>query len=910
MREQLMPVDVSLRVNGREVIASADPATRLSQFLREQLALTGTKVGCDAGDCGACTVLLDGAQICACLVPLARAHGHSVTTVEGLAGNGQLGRLQQVFHAHGAAQCGICTPGMLLASADLLARNPRPGPAEVEAAIGGVLCRCTGYRKIVAAVLAAGDGVPDPVPAGAFGIRLPRLDGVAKVTGRERFGADVIPPGALTVRLIRSPHHHARFTLGDLEQARAAHALERILTAADIPGRNGFGIYPDIKDQPVLAVGYVRHRGEPVLALLGDPARVAAVRAEDLPVRWQPLPPLLGIDAAQAREAPRLHDDRPGNVLTQGRLVRGDAEAALAGSRHQASVELETSFVEHAYIEPEAGYAVREGDRVTVFASTQSPYMDRDEVAGVLGICPDHVRIVPSACGGGFGGKLDQSVQPILAVAAWLTARPCRMVWTRPESMAASTKRHPARILGSGGCDGEGRLTSVLFHADFDTGAYASWGPTVASRVPVHATGPYRVPAARCTTRAVLTNGPPSGAFRGFGVPQAALAHERLMDQLAAAAGLDRLEFRRRNALCAGDTTVSGQRLDSSVGLLACLDALAAPWRTASAETAAFNAGGGALRRGVGVGCMWYGLGNTALANPSAMEVSLTPAGRLTLWNGAVDIGQGSGTIMVQICAEAVGLPVSCFDQVIGDTDLTLDAGKTSASRQTLVSGNAAKLAGEDLRRQLLRLVNAGADARLELNGARLTIRDEGATHEVDLRRLPGEMRGRGRWDPPTTPLDADGQGVPYAAYGFAAQMALVEVDTELGTTKVLRIWAAHDVGKAVNPTLVEGQIEGGIAQGLGLALMEEFVPGRNENLHDYLIPTVGDVPPVELFLIDSDERLGPFGAKGVGEPALIATAPAIIGAIHDATGIWPGKIPVTPDRLRAAILARAAEPA
>ena len=307
---------------------------------------------------------------------------------------------------------------------------------------------------------------------------------------------------------------------------------------------------------------------------------------------------------------------------------------------------------------------------------------------------------------------------------------------------------------------------------------------------------------------------------------------------------------------------------------------------------------------------MWYGLGNTGMANPSAMEVGLAADGTLTLYNGAVDIGQGSATIMVQICAEALGLPVTAFQQVLGDTDRTLDAGKTSASRQTLVSGNAARLAGLDLRGQILRLANAGEDAVLELDGPMVRVSESGQARTLDLRRLDplqdGDvLRGRGEWDPPTRALDEDGQGIPYASYGFAAQMALVEVDRELGTTKVLRIWAAHDVGRAVNPTLVEGQIHGGIAQGLGLALMEEFVPGRNENLHDYLIPTVGDVPPIEVFLIDSGEELGPFGAKGVGEPALVPTAPAILGAIEHAVGVRPAKVPFTPDRLRAAILAR-----
>jgi len=307
---------------------------------------------------------------------------------------------------------------------------------------------------------------------------------------------------------------------------------------------------------------------------------------------------------------------------------------------------------------------------------------------------------------------------------------------------------------------------------------------------------------------------------------------------------------------------------------------------------------------------MWYGIGNTSLPNPAAMEIGITREGVVTLFSGAVDIGQGSNTVMAQIAADALGVPVSQVQLVTGDTDLTLDAGKTSASRQTFVSGNAARIAGEDLRRQLLRLGNVGESATVSIGGGRVALRDGGAQRVLDLTAMPEAKKGcvllgTGHYDPKTTVLDADGQGIPYETYAFAAQLAVVEVDTELGTVKVRRIVAAHDVGRAVNPTLVEGQIQGGVAQGLGLALMEEYVPGRTENLHDYLIPTFGDVPEIECILIEDREPAGPYGAKGIGEPALIPTAPAILGAIHHATGVRITRVPATPDRVRAAIMAR-----
>jgi len=445
----------------------------------------------------------------------------------------------------------------------------------------------------------------------------------------------------------------------------------------------------------------------------------------------------------------------------------------------------------------------------------------------------------------------------------------------------------------------------------------------VANRLPIHASGPYRFANVRAVTRAVLTNNAVAGAFRGFGVPQSTLLNETLMDQLAERLGEDPLEFRARHALAAGDRTPTGQRLDASVGLRACLEALRPAWQQARARSEAFNHVGAQSavrdpastdphrryaqrkRRGVGVACMWYGIGNTVMANPSAMQVGLRRDGRFMLYNGAVDIGQGTYTIIPQICADALGVPLASIDQVLADTDLTLDAGKSSASRQTFVSGNAARLAGLDLRRKLLALAGAADDGTLSIHDHTLIARDARGEHRLDLASLAVDARGdvamgEGTFNPPTVPLDADGQGVPYATYGFGAQFAELEVDLDLGTVRMLGMHAAHDVGRAINPTQVEGQVHGGIAQGIGMALMEEYHAGRTDNLHDYLIPTAGDVPPIVVHLIEDPEPLGPFGAKGVGEPALIATAPAIFNAIYHACGVRPTHAPATPDRLRA----------
>ncbi|MEM6665280.1 MAG: molybdopterin cofactor-binding domain-containing protein [Pseudomonadota bacterium] len=899
-------ITVSMAVNGEALSVEAHPFAPLSETLRSDLGLTGTKVGCGAGDCGACTVLMDGAQVCACLVSTAQADGAKIETVEHLR-SPWLDQLRKAFHARGAAQCGICSPGMLMAAADLLERNDAPSRVDVEDALGGVLCRCTGYRMIVDAVLAAAHPMASPTVAAeagsAVGTPIPRVDGAPKLDGGERYGADGVPEGALWLRLVRSPHHAARFDLGDLDVWRKKHpGIKAILSAKDIPGRNAFGILPHLKDQPVLADGVVRHRGEPVLALVGDERTVMGANLATLPIVWQPETPILAVGDAKGNA--RLVQERfADNVLIRGRVVQGDCERGITDAAALAEGCFRTRHVEHAYIEPEAGFAEPlPGGRVAVSASTQAPYMDLEEVAAVLGVDHDRVRIRPSGCGGGFGGKLDVSLQPILAVAAMALNRPVATVYSRPESMAATTKRHPAEITASMAADAKGRLLAFRSDADFDTGAYSSWGPTVAGRVPVHATGPYAVPNVANHSVAWLTNGPPCGAFRGFGVPQAAIAHETLMDDLAEQLGMDRWAIRHLNAIRAGDMTATGQTLNHSAGLADCLDALKGDWRRYSDDAEKANAGNPRIRRGAGIACMWYGCGNTSMSNPSTMRVVLDRDGSLTFFNGAVDIGQGSSTVLLQICADALGLPVEDFSFVTGDTDLTADAGKTSASRQTFVSGNAALLAGTDLREKLLKLANVGPDAKLMLHKGRLVVTEHDAARSIDLSALDGPIEGVGRYDPPTTALDGDGQGTPYATYGFAAQIALVDVDTALGTVKVRAMVAAHDVGRAVNPMLIEGQIHGGIAQGLGLALMEEFVPGRTENLHDYLIPTFGDMPDIQIRLVEDPEHEGPFGAKGIGEPALVPTAPAILGAIRHATGVTMREVPVLPHRLWAAL--------
>ncbi len=903
--------ELNLVLNGDAVHARVDPVARLSAVLRDTFGQKGTKVGCDAGDCGACTVLIDGEPVCSCLVAAGQAQGLQVTTVEGLAESGTLSRVQDAFLRNGAAQCGICTPGMLMSAVALLSKIARPTRDEVHDALGGVLCRCTGYHKIVDAVMGL-DGAAHAERAapsgGAVGQSVLRLDGVEKVRGEDVFGADGFPPDAVFVRAVRSPHHHARFEFGDIAAYIETHpGVLAVYTHADIPGRNCHGVIPPFADQPVFAVEYSRFRGEAVAVVVGEPDAMLAWDADDFPVVWHVKTAVLNSSDAVKSDAPLLHQERAGNVLVRGSVECGDAPSALARAAHRLKASFTTPFIEHAYIEPEAGFARRVGDRIEVSVTTQAPYMNRDDLAAIMGLQPHDVRIVPSAVGGGFGSKLDITLQPLIALAAWRLGRPAAMVFSRTESMMSTTKRHPAEIAIDVGCDEDGKLCGMRFHGTFNTGAYASWGPTVANRVPVHASGPYYVTDYHASSVAVHTHCTPSGAFRGFGVPQAAIAQECAFDELAQAVGMDALQFRLDNALEDGKRTVTGQVFAAGVGIKACLQALQATWQRALADAERFNAKNTVARRGVGIGTCWYGCGNTSLPNPSTIKIGVKSDGQFVLHQGAVDLGEGAYTVIAQMTADALGVPLAALSFESADTDITPDAGKTSASRQTFVSGTAAVNAAHALRQSILRHANVSQSSAIVPEPAAILLKDGDATHNIDLSRMPQDAQGyvfceQASFDPPSTALNEKGQGEPYALYGYGAQLVELTVDTGLGTVKLERLTTAHDVGRAINPRLVEGQIEGGSAQGIGMALMEEYVPGVSENLHDYLIPTFGDMPEIEHVIVEVPDPRGPYGAKGLGEHVLIPTAPAILNAIRHATGARVRDLPATPERVLEAI--------
>lgn len=910
---------IDFRLNGQDVCVTPQTGERLSRSLRECLNSKDVKVGCDAGDCGACTILLDGSPVCSCLMPTQQAQNHHIETLSGLLNNDPTTqRLAETFQEEGAAQCGICTPGMIVSAVALLRQQPSPDHHQIENALAGVLCRCTGYQKIIKAVRKASQepAYAENPPSTDIGQSIQRLDGRAKVSGTETYGADIAETDFLSLMVIRSPYARANFVLGDMDEFLRRHdGIEAIITAADIPGENRFGVIPDYIDQPVFAELETRFRGEAIAAIVGQTQTIESLDPNQFPVTWQPTCDIQSVDGAMENDAPLVHQDRPGNQMCQGIVQRGNLDQAFTDADIVVEGQFETSFVEHAYIEPEAGAARMREDRLEIFSGTQAPMMNLESLALILGMRRDKLRIVPSAVGGGFGSKLDLSVQPYLALAALKTGKPVRLTYSRSESMQSTTKRHPARIKMKIGATVNGKISGLTYSGIFNTGAYASWGPTVVNRVPVHASGPYFVNDYQAKTQAVHTHCPPAGAFRGFGVPQSAIAQESLFETLALNLKIDPLEFRIGNALRNGQSTVCGQVFEQGVGIGDCLRALRPAWKETKFNVARFNEISIneklAQRRGAGVAGGWYGCGNTSLPNPSTIKAGIKSDGEIVLHQGAVDIGQGSNTVITQIFATALGVSIDHISLMGADTDVTPDAGKTSASRQTFVSGNAAKLCGESLRAQILRHCNLSADSMIKpLSVGSLIIHDQSNEYVMDLRRMPTDNEGyvlvaEESYDPPTTQLDKDGQGLPYAQYGFAAQMCEIEVDIALGTVRILKFTAAHDVGKAINPMLVEGQIEGGIAQGIGMALMEEYVPGRTENLHDYLVPTIGDVPPIQSIIIEDTDNCGPFGAKGLGEHALIPTAPAILNAIRDACGARITRIPATPDRILEAIHAQ-----
>ncbi len=744
-----------------------------------------------------------------------------------------------------------------------------------------------------------------------LGKSVPKKDVLNKVLGKSKFGADYYADNMVHCKLTRSKHSYAILRSIDASKALAYPGVVTVLTYENVPGLNRQGEL--IKDEPVLVrIGEkIRKKGDPIACVVAETAKIAEEAAKLITYEADELQPILTVEDALAPDADMIYDNDH-NYFIKRVVVHGDVDEAFKKCDIIVENDYKTQIQEHAYIEPEGGFAVYDGEVLTIYACSQNVHLDALDLAENLEIPMNKLRVVQSTTGGGFGGKLDLTVQPYIALAAMKTGRPAKMVFDRKESMKYSVKRHPFDIHVKTGADKTGKIIAFDCLVYGDSGAYASLGPATLTRTATQSAGPYEIDNVRAITYAVTTNNPQAGAMRGFGVPQMAFAVEQNLTELAEKVGIDPIQLRKNNAYQVGSVTPTGQVLQSGVGITKTLEAIEkegpkyiAPKKEASKPY---------KKRGVGVASMWYGIGNTGFPNPSGAFVEVLMDGTVHVKIGAADIGQGSDTTMCQIVAEVLGVPYQDVRITSADTGLTPDGGASSASRQTYVSGNACRLAAESVKQSIIRAASVLLDADPDDVGTenycyfaksnpekKVTIKDCACKcHHMGIVPL-----GHGYYNPPTTLLNMkDGQGIPYGCYAYATQMAEIEVDMRTGHIDVLQIVAAHDVGTAVNPINIEAQIQGGCTMGLGLGLMEEIVIENGEvvtpSFASYMIPTALDVPIYHSIIIEEPDINGPFGAKGVGEPSLIPTAAAIANALYDATGVRIKRLPLTPENVLA----------
>lgn len=736
-----------------------------------------------------------------------------------------------------------------------------------------------------------------------FGQPLLRVDARDKLTGEAIYAGDLALPGMLHLKVFRSGRPHARILNLQVDKAKAHPGVAAVLTSRDIPGTNRTG--PRIKDQPVLCDEKVRFIGDPVALVAAETLEAAEEAVSLIQVDYEELRGIFSPEEGMAPGAEKLHQS--GNVLFDRVLLRGNPDQALQQAEVVITNTYRTQMVEHAYLEPEAGVAKYEDDRISVWMPSKHAHFEQKEIAAVLGLPSDRVRVILTVVGGSFGDKQCLAPGYYAALASFKTGRPCKMVYNREESFVASTKRHPMVIHYTTGARRDGRIIAAKVDILADTGAYSSYGPATLLRSLLHAPGPYEIPNVHVRARAVYTNNPIAGAMRGFGVPQVAVAHESQMDILAETLKMDPFEIRLKNGMKAGSPTPTGQALKNSVGLTETI-------QKAKEEIAKRGVpiSAGSKRCAWGIASMFYGIGATGLPNPGISRIEAKDSGDFTLYLGCGDMGQGSATAMTQIAAEVLNCTPEKIGLTIGDTDLCPDSGTSSASRVTYVVGRSVQIAAQRLKE----LLQEAAASLLEIAPVDLKFEDgvffppEAPRRRVPVAQAVGKLkqdglspRGEGVFHPETTTLDPEtSQGSPYATYAFATQAALVSVDIDTGEINVQDFVACHDVGKVVNPVNVVGQIEGGVSMGLGYGLMEEvsLEKGaiRNPRFSEYLVPTALDLPEVTSLLVESEEPTGPFGAKGVGEPALLPTAPAILNAIAVATGIRMKEIPATSEKI------------
>ncbi len=852
---------VEFRLNGKSVRVEPRADESLLDTLRERCGIRSLKDGCSPqGQCGCCLALIDGHAKVTCAMTAASAAGRDVLTLEGLAASDRH-LFSRAFALAAGVQCGFCIPGIALRSKYVLDRNPNPTRDEIARAIDVHLCRCTGYKKIVDAIEwmargRRGEEIPEPLSDGGVGARLARYDAIRAALGERPYVGDLDRPGLLHGAVVLSPHARARVRRIDTSRALAHPGVVAVVTAADVPGERWYGLIE--QDWPgFVAVGEeVRCVGDVVAAVAASDRHTARAAAALVDVEYEVLPAVLDPLSAIAPGAPRVNP-RHENLLSHSSIRRGDADSALASSAHVVHGIWQTQRIEHLFLEPESALAEPRPDgRLHLWSQGQGIFDDRRQVAAFLGVPEDNVFVELVPNGGAFGGKEDMSIQAHTALLARVTGRPVKLTLSREESIRLHPKRHPIRMEYSVGCDAEGRLTAVKARMLGDSGAYASVGAKVLERAAGHACGPYRVGNIDIESTAAYTNNPPCGAMRGFGVNQVHFAIEGCMDLLAKKAGIDPWEIRWRNAVEVGDVFSTGQVLEKSVGIKKTLAAVKPHYERARAEG-----------RAVGIAC---GLKNSGIGNGAKewgkARLVVEADGTVSVYNGYTEMGQGLLTVLVQFAAEVTGLPAGCFRPKV-DSTYQLACGQTTGSRATLLGGRAVTSAAAKLRADL--------DAGLHLPD------------------LVGRVYAGDVLVDDTTPLGADVPKVKtHTSFGYATQVCILD-----DQGRVARIVAAHDVGRAVNPALCEGQIEGSIHMGLGYALTEELSCADGMpvtfKLREIGVLRARDMPEIDVILVEDPEPEGPFGAKGVGEIGLVPTAAAVAGALEAFDGIRRYTLPM-----------------
>jgi xanthine dehydrogenase molybdenum-binding subunit len=856
---------VAFTLNGSAVTVSYDEGVHLLELLREECGITTVKDGCaPQGSCGCCTILLDGRPALACLLRPEQAAGRELVTLEGLP-EAQRRVLSDAFVHGGAIQCGFCTPGIVTRAAHLLDKDLTENRDRVMRALGGHLCRCTGYGRIVDAIQAAGrawqsnriDADEDDAEGGAaaaenldgVGRSSPRYRGREHALGEKDYVADMRVEGMLHAAVVLSEHPRTIVRGIDPTPALALPGVVKILTAEDIPGRRHLGLI--VPDWPVMVAAGETTRcvGDVLAVVVADSQYRARRAAEAVEVDYEVLEAVTDPLTARQEEAPQLHEG--GNLLELCSYSRGDVEGALRLADHVIEQSFTTQRIEHAFLEPEACLAVPGGSTLRVFSQGQGVHDDQRQIAALLGVDREAIQVELVTNGGAFGGKEDLSIQGHAALAARLCDRPVRLVLTREQSLRMHPKRHPLSLQYTVGADADGRLTAVRASIIGDTGAYASVGTKVLERAAGHACGPYRVANVEVEAKTVYTNNPPCGAMRGFGVPQAAFAIEGILDTLAERVGVDGYDIRERNLLAPGDRFATGQRMDEGCGVRQTLEAVRDAFK-------------GARTAGIACGIKNVGIGN-GMPDIARVLLRVRTGGRLEILTGYTEMGQGLHTILRQVVAQETGLDPESMS-VRTTSELAVECGMTTASRATALSTAAAKFAAEKLASDL---------------------------HRRGFKELAGEeYHGEYICDFTSAPGSDTADPVTHLSFGYATQVVILDEEGQIE-----RVIAAHDVGRAINPQQCAGQIEGSVHMGLGYALSEDFpcTDGVPDSLllRDLGIVGAARMPPVEVILIEVPDPVGGYGSKGVGEIGLVPTAAAVAGAVRAFDGVQRFKLPM-----------------